>query len=225
MAGTTERIFSVPASGVSLAAVLVVPEASKGVVLVIHPTIAARESELGRLATDELALRNLATLRIEPNRQNEQGDELDVHIVADRLVAASYWVVREDAVHGLPLGFFGIERTAGSVLAAAAAISDVVRSVVAAGDEPRLAREVLAKIEAPTLLITPGEDTSSLAHHRRALALLHVEKKLEVLSGVETVISGAGARRTVRLAARWFDRYLGIDERLLGHTSPVRPRA
>jgi putative phosphoribosyl transferase len=223
MRGPTERVLQAPASGVSLPTRLVVPEGARGVVVVPYPDIAAADNDLGRRVVDAFAPLRLATMFVEPWTSEERSAVLDAHIAADRLVAAIYWIVREEPLHELPIGLFGIEPTSEAVLAAAAALSDVVRAVVAAGGQPRLGSEALGRIEAPTLLIAPSRDAAGLACHRATLGELHVDKKLEVLGGIETVAAGVGASRAARLAARLFDRHLDIPK-IPGHTSHVRPR-
>jgi putative phosphoribosyl transferase len=223
MRPSVERAFGVPASGVSLDARLVQPERQKGVVVLFASSVAESPGTLGRLASEEFAAHGLATLRLEPVTLEERSMHVTAHIMADRLIAATFWIVREQALYGLPVGLFGVERTAKAVLIAAAAVSDVVRSVVAAGDRPLLRRDVLIRIEAPTLLIAAANDPRAVEQHRATLELLHVEKKLKVVEGVETLASDLGIARAIRLATRWFDRHLGIDSRLLEHPSRVRP--
>ena len=209
MKPSIERVFGVPASGVSLDARLVRPEKPKGVVVLFASRATESLGVFGSRASEEFAAHDLATLRLEPTAPVERAVDVTAHIMADRLIAATYWILREHTLYGLPVGFFGFERAAKAVLIAAAAVSDVVRSVVAAGDRPHVRREVLLRVEAPTLLIAPANDPHAVEHHETTLALLHVEKKLEVVSGVETLAADVGLARAVRLATRWFDRHLG----------------
>jgi hypothetical protein len=67
-------------------------------------------------------------------------------------------------------------------------------------------------------------DPAGATAHRPSHRSLR-EKKLEIIGGVESLFADeATTEHAIRLAARWFDRYLGIDRRLLGHTSNALPR-
>jgi hypothetical protein len=225
MSQPIERVIDVPASAVSLKSVLSIPNEAQGIVVFPYPCIAEPDNRLGQLAAQEMATHQLATLRIEPHAEGEQPNGVEPHVVGDRLIAATWWIVREQSIEGLPIGLFGLERSSEPVLTAAAAISDVVRAVVAAGGRPNVSAEVLASVEAPTLLVAPGEEREGLERHKFTLASLHVEKKLEVMGGVDTLLAaGEVVGRTIRLAGRWFERFLRIDRRLLGHSSPIVPR-
>jgi len=70
---------------------------------------------------------------------------------------------------------------------------------------PDLARESLALVGAPTLLIVGGDDQEVLRLNRDALHVMRCEKKLEVIAGATHLFEEPGALAHVAdLAAGWF---------------------
>ena len=77
------------------------------------------------------------------------------------------------------------------------------------GGRPDLASERLADVRAPTLLIVGGRDEPVIDMNREALALLRVEKRLEIVPGATHLFEEPGALEEVaRLAGNWFALHL-----------------
>lgn len=109
----------------------------------------------------------------------------------------------------LPLGLFGASTGAAAALVAAASRPNTVQAVVSRGGRPDLAREHLGSVRAATLLIVGGSDAEVLALNRAAFALLHCEKRINVVPRATHLFEEAGALETVaRLASDWFLEHL-----------------
>jgi pimeloyl-ACP methyl ester carboxylesterase len=73
-----------------------------------------------------------------------------------------------------------------------------------------LAKEALANVQSPTLLIVGGLDDVVIDLNRQAYEKLKSEKHLAIVKGATHLFEEPGALQEVaRLAAAWFRRYLG----------------
>src|SRR3990167_1398193 len=77
----------------------------------------------------------------------------DIGFLAERLIAATHWVMRNPVLKELPMGYFGASTGAGAALVAAARMAAYIKAVVSRGGRPDMATDSLAYVEAPTLLI------------------------------------------------------------------------
>jgi putative phosphoribosyl transferase len=144
----------------------------------------------------------------------------DVEFLAARLRAAAGWVRRNERTRELSLGYFGASTGAAAALIAAASDASV-RAVVSRGGRPDLARSVLSKVTAPTLLIVGGEDDVVIELNQAAFAALRCEKELQIVPGATHLFEEPGTLEQVAaLAARWFERHLPrTGERVAPRTS------
>ncbi len=83
--------------------------------------------------------------------------------------------------------------------------------MVSRGGRPDLAIPILARVEAPTLLIVGGNDVPVIEMNREALQHLHVEKRLDIIPNATHLFEEPGALEQVaRLARQWFQTYLRL---------------
>jgi pimeloyl-ACP methyl ester carboxylesterase len=159
---------------------------------------------------------NLATLLIDLLTPEEETIDLrtahlrfDIALLAQRLVGVTDWVtVYADTGH-LRIGYFGASTGAAAALVAAAERPNSVAAVVSRGGRPDLARPVLHRVRAPTLLIVGGSDFQVIELNRKAFAQLRGEKELVIVPGATHLFEEPGALDGVaRLAREWFQRYL-----------------
>ncbi|HWP35862.1 MAG TPA: hypothetical protein VNM66_09715 [Thermodesulfobacteriota bacterium] len=141
----------------------------------------------------------------------DRAASLDLPRLARRLRAVSDWTRQPDIVEwlrpalraagGIRIGYFGT----GTAAALVAATGDAgVGAIVSRDGRPDLAAAVLPLVTTPTLLIAGGEDASAIPANRSACERLGGVRKLHVLGE-----AGPGAvGEVVRLATRWFERYL-----------------
>jgi putative phosphoribosyl transferase len=212
-----ERLVQVPAGPVTLEGNLALPPEAKGVVLFAHGSGSSRHSPRNRFVASELQNAALGTLLLDLLTPGEEAVDaytahlrFDIGLLAARLVAAIDWLSKEPATRGLPVGLFGASTGAAAALVAAAQRPTLVRAVVSRGGRPDLAGEILAHVQAPTLLIVGGNDAPVLRLNGEAFEQLAAPKKeLMIIPGATHLFEEPGALEEVaRLAAAWFAQHL-----------------
>ncbi|MGH9491442.1 MAG: dienelactone hydrolase family protein [Terriglobales bacterium] len=210
--------------GPALRAVVAVPEALRGMVLVAHGSGSSRHSPRNQAVAEVLQAAGLGTVLLDLLTPGEQELDqatgklrFDVARLARRLAAATGWVRRQ--VWGqTDIGYFGASTGAAAALLAATQRAEV-RAIVSRGGRPDLTGPALGHVLAPTLLIVGGADPEVLALNREALASLRTEKHLVVVPGATHLFAEPGALAQVAALARdWFLRHLG-------HSTEIRPAA
>ncbi len=137
----------------------------------------------------------------------------DVELLGGRLRAATEWVRGAPATSALPVGYFGASTGAAAALIAAAD-DPAISAIVSRGGRPDLARRVLARVRAPTLLIVGGEDAPVIGMNEDALARLRCAKRLAIVSGATHLFEEPGAlEQVVRLATDWFRQHFPAQPR------------
>jgi putative phosphoribosyl transferase len=216
MRTSVERAVRIPEGGAVIDGDLVVPEPAAGVVVFAHGTGSGRHSPRNQFVAGELQRAGLATLLLDLLTGEEEQVDLrtrhlrfDIGLLARRLLAAGRWVRADDAVAGLPVGYFGASTGAAAALIAAAEEPDMVGAVVSRGGRPDLARDELERVRCATLLIVGGADEAILDLNRQALARLRVDASLEVVPGATHLFEEPGALEAVaHLAQGWFTSHL-----------------
>ena len=192
---------------------LTVPDGATGVVLFAHGSGSSRQSPRNRYVAELLQQARLATLLLdlltpEEEALDEQTAQLrfDIGLLGERLVLAADWLREHEQTRELPVGCFGASTGAAAALIAAAERRDAVRAVVSRGGRPDLAEDVLERVEAPTLLIVGGLDTTVVELNEQALRRLRTHaKRLEIVPQATHLFPEPGALEQVaRLACDWF---------------------
>jgi putative phosphoribosyl transferase len=209
---------SLPVGGGAIDGDLGIPGHARGIVLFAHGSGSSRHSPRNRYVAQELQKTGMATLLMDLLTVDEEildeatGGSLrfDIGLLASRLEAASDWVKTSPSTKRLPVGYFGASTGAAAALVAAGGEwRGKVRAVVSRGGRPDLAREALAAVSAPTLLIVGGDDQVVIGLNKQALARLTCEKRLEIVPGASHLFEEAGTLEQVAaLAADWFKRHL-----------------
>ena len=211
----------IPVGGKRLQGTLVVPQASLGIVAFAHGSGSSRNSPRNALVARVLANAGIATLLFDlltVTEDRQYATRFDIPLLSTRLVGATEWLTRQDAVAGLPFGYFGASTGAAAALVAAAELGPRVSAVVSRGGRPDMAEaSALRRVTAPTLLIVGGEDPTVIQLNRDAYAQLESIKALEIVSGATHLFEEPGTLEVVAvLAANWFRRYLTGGTRLPG---------
>jgi len=195
---------------------LVVPERATGIILFAHGSGSGRHSPRNRYVASVFQQGGLATLLLDLlTAAEEQADldsghlRFDIGLLAERVLEATDWLVREPATRGLQIGYFGASTGAGAALVAAAERPSLVRAVVSRGGRPDLAGSALGRVQAPTLLIVGGDDCQVIKLNRQALAELRCEKEISIVPGATHLFEERETLEQVaKLARNWFERYL-----------------
>ena len=218
---TLERPVQIDAGAVMLEGDLAVPPAATGIVVFAHGSGSSRHSPRNRQVARVLREGGLATLLFDLLTPAEERAEqwtrhlrFDVRLLADRLLGATDWLLRQPETRDLRVGYFGASTGAAAALIAAATRPEVDEAIVSRGGRPDLAGAALASVRAPPLLIVGGADTPVIELNKEALAQLQGVKKLVIIPEATHLFEEAGALDEVARQARlWFERYLAPREK------------
>jgi putative phosphoribosyl transferase len=213
-----EEQVRVTAGTATLQGDLVIPEASRGLVMFAHGSGSSRLSPRNRHVADVLNEGGLATLLFDLLTQDEEIADartghlrFDIRFLATRVAGATRWASTHAGARNLRIGYFGASTGAAAALVAAAELPGIVHAVVSRAGRPDLAIPAIPNVTAPTLLIVGGDDTAVLAMNREALTHFRADAKLEIVPGASHLFEEPGTLETVaRLARAWFQRWLGL---------------
>jgi pimeloyl-ACP methyl ester carboxylesterase len=211
------RDVLVTSDSMTLRGMLGIPTGARGVVLFAHGSGSGRLSSRNNFVARALQETGLATLLIDLLSDDEERADaasghlrFDIAFLAKRLVTATDWLTVSPDTRALDVGYFGASTGAAAALVAAAEMPDRVNAIVSRGGRPDLAGEQLARVKAPTLLIVGSRDVPVIPLNEDAFAQLRCGKKLEIVPGASHLFEEPGTLEAVsRLAASWFNRYLG----------------
>ncbi|MDM9381349.1 dienelactone hydrolase family protein [Chlorogloeopsis sp. ULAP01] len=215
-----QNLVLITTGSVKLEGNLVIPENAQGIVLFAHGSGSSRHSPRNQYVADVLQTYGLATLLIDLLTAQEEAVDLrtrhlrfDIGLLASRLVDTTDWLAQNPDTTNLGVGYFGASTGAAAALLAATERPQAVRAIVSRGGRPDLAGSALGRVKAPTLLIVGGYDTPVIRMNQDALALLRVDKELEIVPGATHLFEEPGTLEEVaRLATGWFKRYLSSDK-------------
>jgi dienelactone hydrolase len=204
-----ERHITIPLGKVRLEGNLILPEGGGAVVLFVHGSGSSRHSPRNRYVARVLNEGHLATLLMDLLTPEEEAIDaqtaqlrFDIGLLAERVVAATDWLVQYPALRNFSIGYFGASTGAAAALVAAVRRPDLVGAVVSRGGRPDLAGTALEQVRAPTLLIVGGNDLPVIELNREALARLRTEKRLVIIAGATHLFSEPGALDEVARLAR-----------------------
>ncbi len=203
---------NIPLGPIILEGDLSTPDGATGIVVFAHGSGSSRHSPRNRFVAQHLQERGLATLLFDLLTPEEEEIDavtahlrFDIEMLATRLVAATAWLLQQPATKNLRIGYFGASTGAAAALIAAARKPEAVMSVVSRGGRPDLAKESLANVKAPTLLIVGGRDTPVIEMNRWALDRLNVQKEMKIVPGATHLFEEPGKLEEVAaIAGEWF---------------------
>ena len=203
-----DREVDVIAGPIRLPGHLMVPAGAPGIVLFAHGSGSSRHSPRNRFVAETLNQAGLGTLLFDlltPSEEVDRTRVFDIELLADRLVLATKWLLRQFETHRLPLGFFGASTGAAAALRSAAELGPDIRAVVSRGGRPDLVGAKLAGVQAPTLLIVGSHDPQVLELNLEASSRLRCEHQVEVVPGASHLFDEPGTLEMVaELARDWF---------------------
>ena len=206
-----QKEVSIPAGKISLRGELVIPASAKSIVIFSHGSGSSRFSIRNKQVAKYLHKKNIGTLLFDLLTEAEDiyyRNRFDINLLTERLITATRWLEVLPNTKDCVFGYFGASTGAASALKAAANLQ-AIGAVVSRGGRPDLAREDLAKVKSPTLLIVRSLDTEVIQLNEDAFALLKCEKKLTVVEGASHLFEELGKMEIVsELAANWFLNHL-----------------
>ncbi|KPJ81604.1 MAG: hydrolase [Gammaproteobacteria bacterium SG8_30] len=214
-AGIDERALRIAAGAAVLHGDLRMPRSPAGLVLFAHGSGSSRRSVRNRFVAEILNDAGIATLLFDLLTEAEEAIDLrtrqlrfDIELLIRRLSMTTAWVLADDDLGSMPLGYFGASTGAAAALGASCEHPEV-RAVVSRGGRPDLAGPLLGHVRAATLLIVGGDDYGVIELNEQALARLQCEARLEIVPGATHLFEEPGTlEQAARLAADWFAAHL-----------------
>src|SRR5688572_24611729 len=187
---TTSFDVKIPTEAATLDGTLSVPHGARVLVLFVHGSGSSRMSPRNQFVARSLNDSGIGTLLFDLlTRQEEALDartghlRFDIGLLAKRLGDATDWVVEEEGVNEMSIGYFGASTGGGAALVAAAGRPEQIAAVVSRGGRPDLANGALPQVKAPTLLIVGGEDHQVIELNEDARDRMRCEVRLEIIPG------------------------------------------
>ncbi len=201
--------------GIELKGDLNVPKGAQTVVLFAHGSGSSRLSPRNRFVAEELNKKKLATLLIDLLTEDEEEIDdqtqvfrFDIDLLSSRLMMLIDWLAQNEDTNGMKVALFGASTGAAAALIAAAKRKEVIHSVVSRGGRPDLAKEALAQVKAPTLLMVGEKDEVVIELNEEAAKRLSCENKIVIVPKATHLFQEEGAIEEVaKLAGEWFIRH------------------
>lgn len=187
-------------------------ENQKGLVIFSHGSGSSRMSSRNNYVADLLLKEGFSSLLFDLLTEAEDSiyeNRFNIDLLADRLVVATQWIIKQKDMQNVPIGFFGASTGAASALKATPFLGSKIKAIVSRGGRPDMAAPILDKIKTPTLLIVGGNDGVVIDLNKKAYAELSGIKKLEIIEGATHLFSEPGKLEAVaKLTCNWFAKYL-----------------
>lgn len=207
-----DQEVEVLAGSVVLAGHLTVPDSARGIVIFAHGSGSSRKSPRNLAVAQTLNEAGLATLLFDLLSKDEESDRenvFDIELLATRLLDATKWLQQQKGFSEMPIGYFGASTGAAAALWAAVDPGAHAKAVVSRGGRADMAREKLAMLQAPTLLIVGGNDDVVIELNQQAQTQLKCENQLTIIPGASHLFEEPGTLDQVaKLASNWFLKYL-----------------
>lgn len=221
----------IPVQSVFLEGSLNIPRGASAVVLFAHGSGSSRFSPRNRLVAGRLNDAGFATLLCDLLSQEEHTRDaitaeyrFNIPLLAKRLTGVVDWLHEQNKTHLLPICLFGASTGTAAALIAAAERPQLVQSVVSRGGRPDLAGDMLAHVQAPTLLIVGGWDKLVYTLNEQAAEKLQSTHQIVVVPEATHLFEEPGKLEEVaRHAVDWFTTYSG-DQKHLFSDRDTRPR-
>jgi putative phosphoribosyl transferase len=145
---------------------------------------------------------------LDPQEEGMSGKQYDVELLSRRLATVTQWVKDRDLFDHYRLGYYATSIGAAAALRAAARFPDDIDAIVCRGGRPDLAKAILPRVQAPTLLIVGGLDRYVLKLNREALDELSCTKELEVINDATYLFEGDKLSELAARTTEWFERHI-----------------
>lgn len=199
--------------GLKLKGLLYVPPKADHLVIFVHGSGSSRFSPRNQYVADELAKRGLASCLLDLLTPEEEAEDemtrefrFNIPLLAERLLGVSSWAKKK--LPSFKQSYFGSSTGSTAALIAAADQGKEISSIVSRGGRPDLAKEVLHRVQAPTLLIVGGHDFEVIELNEFALSLLACEKEIAIVPKATHLFEEPGTLAQVaKLAGNWFKKH------------------
>ncbi len=193
---------------------ITVVDSAKAWILFAHGSGSSRKSKRNNWVAQELNNQGFSTLLFDllsPAEDTTYLNRFDIPLLAERLLAATSWLMSSSEYNGEQIGYFGASTGAAAALMATAEAdsSYPIYAIVSRGGRPDLAeKDFLNDVAVPTLLIVGGHDEDVIKLNEIALSQIS-QAKLVVVPGATHLFEEPGALDdVVRLSSDWFTIHL-----------------
>lgn len=207
-----EKLVSILINSIKLEGILKLPSKPKGIVIFAHGSGSSRHSPRNNFVANVLQENGFGTLLFDLLTEKEDTkyeNRFNIHLLSERLNAATNWLIKELESKEVKIGYFGASTGAAAALFSAYDLKEKIHAIVSRSGRPDLAKEVLEKIQIPTLLIVGGNDDVVIKLNKEAYELIKAEKELTIIPGASHLFEEKGTlEKVAELATDWFRRYL-----------------
>ena len=210
--------IEIPAVGSTLHGFLEIPANARSIIVFAHGLDSNNLSPRNRLVARSLLQRGFAVLLpdlsniIAPFAERSLAhDRKGILQSAHRLVAVIDWLTANPATRHLRIGLFGACTGAAVAMVAASLRPDSVHALVSRGGRPDLADDLLAEVQAPTLMLVGSNDKPVIDHNRKAGEKMRRKPMLELVQGATHLFGEPGKLEQVaQMTSLWFKRTLAM---------------
>ncbi len=208
----TYKEIDIPVNDFHLKGNLRQAQNSKGIILFSHGSGSSRLSTRNNYVADYLLECGFSSLLFDLLTLNEDTvykNRFDIKLLTDRLVKVTHWILKNETLKHLPIGYFGASTGAASALWAASQMGTTIKAVVSRGGRPDLAMPILNHIKTPTLLLIGGDDGVVIELNKTAQDHINSICDLKIITGATHLFPEPGKLQTVaKETCDWFTKYL-----------------
>ena len=223
---SSTRVVHIPAECGSLTAELTLPRDPLGIIVFARTNAAHRQTRYDQQLASALHSARFGTLLFDLLTPGEEiiddmtcGLRADVALLSRRLIEAIDWLEDNHGVAGRNIGVLGEGPGGAAAFVAACVRPTRVSAIVSYAERLDRAQPVLARVQAPSLIIVSGNEEDNVRSNDMAFRRLRCPKEL-VRVGVDRFTTTEILDREItRLAFDWFIEH---DCSGLVHTMPQR---
>ena len=213
MVTLNKQLLHIPTNGAMLEGILTIPKADHNIVIFAHGSGSSRHSKRNNFVAEVLNKSLIGTLLFDlltPEEDLSYENRFDIELLTKRLKSATEWLIEYlKPKKDIKVGYFGASTGAAAAIEAACVLGTSISVIVSRGGRVDLAKDVLAYIKAPTLLIVGEYDDVVLDWNKEAYELINGKKKLSVIPKATHLFEEPGALEEVaKLACDWFKLFL-----------------
>jgi putative phosphoribosyl transferase len=209
------RVVHIAAECGSLTAELTLPTDPVGVIVFARTNAAHRQTRYDHQLASALHRAQFGTLVFDLLTPGEEiiddmtrGLRADVALLSRRLIEAIDWVSDQPGVTGCKLGVLGEGPGGAAAFVAACVRRTRVAAVVSYAERLDRAEPVLARVQAPWLIIVAGNDEDQVRSNDMAFRRLNCPKRLVRVGIDRFTTTGVTDKEISQLAFDWFTRIL-----------------
>ncbi|MBI3019317.1 MAG: dienelactone hydrolase family protein [Deltaproteobacteria bacterium] len=208
-----EEKIKISLKSVTLDGIVTLPPQTKNMVVFAHGTGSSRLSPRNQFVARVLNEAGMGTLLFDLLTSKEDQTyetRFNIALLTQRLSLTAQWLLTQEKLKTLEVGFFGASTGAAAALEATVVLKNPkIKAIVSRGGRPDLALSLLPKVTAPTLLIVGGADFGVIELNQKAYAALECEKKLVLVPKATHLFEEPGTlEEAAQLAKEWFISYL-----------------